>query len=48
MIEWDKLLAEVLEDPVFANIKTVQHRATSSDRLVRSFEEILEFVEKND
>lgn len=48
MIEWDKLLAEVLEDPVFANIKAVQHRATSSDRLVRSFEEILEFVEKND
>lgn len=47
MLDWDKMLAEVLEDPIFANIKPVQHRATSSDRLVRSFEEILEFVEKN-
>lgn len=47
MIDWDKELAEVLKDPVFADVKPTQHRATSSDRLVKSFEEILLFVEEN-
>ena len=47
MIDWDKELAEVLKDPVFADVKPTQHRATSSDRLVKSFEEITAFVESN-
>ena len=47
MIDWDKELAEVLKDPVFADVKPTQHRATSSDRLVKSFDEITAFVESN-
>lgn len=47
MIDWDKELAEVLKDPVFADVKLTQHRATSSDRLVKSFDEITAFVESN-
>ena len=46
MIDWDKELAEVLKDPVFADVKPTQHRVSSSDRLVRSFEEIIAFVEE--
>ena len=47
MIDWDKELAEVLKDPVFADVKPTQHRATSSDRLIKSFDEITAFVESN-
>lgn len=47
MIDWEKELTEVLKDPVFANIKPTQHKPTSSDRLVKSFEEILLFVDEN-
>lgn len=47
MIDWDKELAEVLKDPVFADVKPTQHRASSSDRLVKSFDEITAFVESN-
>ena len=47
MIDWEKELAEVLKDPVFADVKPTQHRATSSDRLVKSFDEITAFVESN-
>ena len=47
MIDWDKELADVLKDPVFADVKPTQHRATSSDRLVKSFDEITAFVESN-
>ncbi len=47
MIDWDKELADVLKDPVFADVKPIQHRASSSDRLVRSFDEITAFVESN-
>ena len=46
MINWDELLKEVLKDPVFADVKPTQHRISSSDRLVRSFEEIIAFVEE--
>ena len=48
MDKWDEMLLEVIKDPIFANVKPVQHRASSSDRLVQSFEAILDFVEKND
>lgn len=47
MIDWDKELADVLKDPVFADVKPIQHRASSSDRLVGSFDEITAFVESN-
>ncbi|MBR0334145.1 MAG: GIY-YIG nuclease family protein [Bacteroidales bacterium] len=47
MIDWDKELADVLKDPVFADVKPTLHRLSSSDRLVRSFDEITAFVESN-
>ncbi|MBR7157767.1 MAG: GIY-YIG nuclease family protein [Bacteroidales bacterium] len=47
MANIDDWLKEVLQNPVFADIKPTQHRATSSDRLVKSFQEVLDFVEQN-
>ena len=47
MIDWDKELSEIIKDSVFADVKPIQHRMPSSDRLVKSFEEILLFVEEN-
>lgn len=47
MANIDDWLKEVLQNPVFADIKPTQHRATSSDRLVKSFQEVLDFVDKN-
>ena len=47
MSKIDDWLQEVLQNPVFADVKPQQHRATSSDRLVKSFQEVLDFVEKN-
>ncbi len=47
MIDWDKELSEIIKDSVFADIKPIQHRISSSDRLIKSFEEILLFVEGN-
>lgn len=46
MIDWDKELSEILKDPVFADIKPTQHRLSSSDRLIKSFDEITLFVEQ--
>ena len=48
MIDWDKELSEIIKDSVFADVKPIQHRISSSDRLVKSFEEIILFVKKND
>lgn len=47
MLDWDKMLQEVLQNPAFADAKPAQKRATSSDRLVKSFLEILDFVEQH-
>lgn len=47
MANIDDWLKEVLQNPVFADINPTQHRATSSDRLVKSFQEVLDFVEQN-
>ena len=47
MAKFDDWLLEVLQNPVFADVKPTQHRATSSDRLVKSFQEVLDFVEQN-
>lgn len=47
MDKWDSMLLEVMKDPIFANIKPVQPRPTSNDRLIKSFNEITDFVEQN-
>lgn len=47
MDKWDSMLLEVIKDPIFANIKPTQPRPTSNDRLIKSFNEITDFVEKN-
>lgn len=47
MMDWDEMLQEVLQNPVFADVKPAQKRATSSDRLVKSFIEIADFVEQH-
>lgn len=38
-------LQEVLQNPEFAEVKPTQHRQTSSDRLIKSFLEVVDFVE---
>lgn len=47
MDKWDLMLLEVIKDPIFANIKPAQPRPTSNDRLIKSFNEITDFVEQN-
>ncbi|MBR5332278.1 MAG: GIY-YIG nuclease family protein [Muribaculaceae bacterium] len=47
MNKWDSMLLEVIKDPIFANIKPAQPRPTSNDRLIKSFNEITDFVEQN-
>lgn len=47
MVNMDDWLKEVLQNPEFADVKPQQHRATSSDRLVKSFQEVLAFVEQH-
>ena len=46
-MDWDDMLQEVLQNPVFADVKPAQKRATSSDRLIKSFIEIADFVEQH-
>ena len=48
MIDWAKELSEIVKDSVFDDVKPIQHRISSSDRLIKSFEEILSFVKEND
>lgn len=45
-MDWEGMLQEVLQNPVFADVKPAQKRATSSDRLIKSFIEIADFVEQ--
>lgn len=47
MDKWDEALEEImLNGPEFADIKAPTHRATHSDRLLKSFDEITDFVER--
>lgn len=46
MRDWDSELQAILADPFFDDVKPVKRRVTSSDRLVNSFIEVLDFVEK--
>ena len=47
MIIWDKELEKIFEDPLLADVTTPRKRATSSDRLIAGFQEILAFYEAN-
>lgn len=47
MINWDKELEKIFEDPLLADVTAPRKRITSSDRLVAGFQEILAFYEAN-
>lgn len=47
MINWDKELEKIFEDPLLADVTAPHKRTTSSDRLVAGFQEILAFYEAN-
>ena len=47
MINWDKELEKIFEDPLLADVTAPRKRATSSDRLIAGFQEILAFYEAN-
>ncbi|MBD5240976.1 MAG: GIY-YIG nuclease family protein [Barnesiella sp.] len=47
MINWDKELEKIFEDPLLADVTAPRKRTTSSDRLVAGFHEILVFYETN-
>lgn len=46
-MDWDKELETLFDLPIFDDVKVKQQRATSSDRLVKSFLDIADFVESN-
>lgn len=45
MRDWDAELQDILSDHFFDDVKPVRSRTTSHDRLVNSFQEVLDFVE---
>lgn len=47
MINWDKELEKIFNDPLLADVTALRKRTTSSDRLVAGFQEILAFYEAN-
>lgn len=47
MINWDKELEKIFEDPLLADVTAPQKRTTSRDRLIAGFQEILAFFETN-
>lgn len=47
MIDWDKELEKIFEDPLLADVTASKKRPTSSDRLVASFQAVLDFYEQN-
>ncbi len=47
MINWDKELEKIFEDPLLADVTAPRKRTTSSNRLVAGFQEILAFYEAN-
>lgn len=48
MINWEKELEKIFDDPLLADVTAPKKRATSSDRLIEGFQEILAFYEAND
>ncbi len=47
MINWEKELEAIFNDPLLADVTVPRKRATSSDRLIAGFQEILAFHEAN-
>lgn len=47
MINWKKELEAIFNDPLLADVTAPRKRATSSDRLIAGFQEILAFHEAN-
>ena len=47
MINWEKELETIFNDPLLADVTAPRKRATSSDRLIAGFQEILAFYEAN-
>jgi len=47
MINWEKELEIIFNDPLLADVTAPRKRATSSDRLIAGFQEILDFYEAN-
>ncbi|MBD5317800.1 MAG: GIY-YIG nuclease family protein [Bacteroides sp.] len=47
MINWDKELEKIFNDPLLADVTAPRKRPTSSDRLIAGFQEILAFYETN-
>lgn len=47
MINWDKELEKIFDDPLLADVTAPRKRTTSSDRLVTGFQEIMAFYEAN-
>ena len=47
MINWEKELEAIFNDPLLADVTAPRKRATSSDRLIAGFQEILAFHEAN-
>lgn len=47
MINWEKELEKILDDPLLADVTAPRKRTTSSDRLIAGFQEVLAFYEAN-
>lgn len=47
MINWEKELERIFEDPLLADVVAPRKRTTSSDRLIAGFQEIIDFYERN-
>lgn len=47
MIDWNKELEAIFNDPLLADIKPPKKRATSSDRLIAGFQAICDYYEAN-
>ncbi len=45
MINWEKELEKIFDDPLLADVTAPRKRATASDRLIAGFQEILAFYE---
>ncbi len=47
MINWEKELERIFEDPLLADVVAPRRRTSSSDRLIAGFQEVLDFYETN-
>lgn len=47
MINWDKELEKIFNDPLLADVTAPPKKTTSSDRLIAGFQRIVEFIEAN-